>query len=123
MSGRSQQRTEDNYTPCESPPLEYVNPEQENPEHEDGLPSGGPEDPDGPGDPDGPDGPNRGHNPNNDDDDPDNEPDPDPSTLFINALYDLSNSLRTLHGPQPPKQGKIKVRDPDTFDGTNPWKL
>ena len=127
MSGRSQQRTEGNNTPRESPPLEYVNPDQENPENEDGLPGGGPEDPNGPddpndpGDPDGPDGPDGGPDPN--DDDPDDEPEPDPSTLFLDALHDLSSSLRTLRRPQPPKQEKIKVREPDTFDGTNPRKL
>jgi hypothetical protein len=121
MSARSQERTEGNNTPRNSPPLEYVDPE-ENPDHEDGLPGDGPDDPDGPEDPNDPDDPDGPNGPNGGpDDDPDDEP--DPSSLFLNALHDLSDSLRTLRQPQAAKSEKIKVRDPDTFDGTNPRKL
>ena len=63
------------------------------------------------GTPDGPDG------------EPDNEPEDDPNCLFLHALHDLSDSLRNLHQPQAAKPKKIKVRELDTFDGTNPQKL
>lgn len=112
-------------TPRDSPPLKYVNPNnnQEDSDNEDGLPRGGPEDPDGDGDPNGPDNPDG-------DDDPDggpkgsnHSPEPDPSRLFLNALHDLLDSLRVLRQPQAPKTKKIKVHEPDTFDGTNARKL
>ena len=87
-----------------------------NSDHEDGLPGGGPDDPNSPGNPNGPDHPNGG---------PNNEPDnnPDPNCLFLHALHNLSDSLQNLHQPQPAKTKKIKVQEPDTFDGTNPQKL
>jgi hypothetical protein len=90
-------------------PLDYVNPP--NSEH-----AGEPE---GPGDPDGPgDGP--GDNGGNDDPDGGN---PIRDTRFLDALFELSDSLRTLRQPSAPKADKIKVREPDTFDGTTPRKL
>ena len=91
-----------------------------NSDHEDGLPGSGPYDPNGPDnpndpeDPNGPDGPNGG---------PNNEPEDDPNRLFLHALHDLLDSLQNLHQPQAVKPKKIKVCEPDTFDGTNPQKL
>ena len=96
MSGLSQEQTEGNNTPWNSPPLEYIDPENNpnNSDHKDGLPSGGPNDPNGPDGPDG--GPN-------------NEPDDNPNCLFLHALHHLSDSLQNLHQPQVAKPKKIKV--------------
>ena len=113
---------EGNNTPQNSPPLKYMDPKHHpnNSDHEDGLPGGGPDDPNGPDnpndpeDPNGPDGPDGG---------PNNEPNDDPNCLFLHALHNLSDSLWNLHQPQVAKPEKIKVHEPDTFDGTNPRKL
>ena len=104
---------EGNNTPQNSPPLEYIDPENHpnNSDHEDGLPSSGPDDPNGPDNPNDPNGVS------------DNEPDDDPHCLFLHALHDLLDSLWNLCQPQVAKPEKIKVCEPDTFDGTNPWKL
>ena len=63
---------EGNNTPQNSPPLEYIDPENNpnNSDHEDGLPSGGPNDPNGP------------------DGGPNNEPDDNPNHLFLHACSD-----------------------------------
>ena len=104
-------------------PLDYINPE------------GNPFDPDQPPDPD------HGHS-NNHGDPPFPGGDPDPGDPgddgpandppaddhpdgdhFIDAIMALSGSLRDLHQDPTPKSKKIKVRDPDTFDGSNPRNL
>ena len=71
---------EGNNTPQNSPPLEYIDPENNpnNSDHEDGLPSGG----------------------------PNNEPDDNPNHLFLHALHDLSDSLWNLCQPQVAKTKK-----------------
>jgi Ty3 transposon capsid-like protein len=118
--------------PPRSPtPLDYVDPnnpfEQDMPHEPDGNPGddhGGPDGPDGnpdPGDPDD----------NDDDDDPPDDPNPIPPPTdnrqegdrFIEALMHLSGSLQSLRRDPAPKSEKIKVREPDTFDGSNPRKL
>ena len=101
---------EDNNTPQNSPPLEYIDPENHpnNSDHEDRLPGNGPNDLNGPN------GPNGG---------PNNEPDDDPNRLFLHALHDLLDSLQNLSQPQVAKPEKIKVHKPDTLNGTNPRKL
>ena len=42
---------------------------------------------------------------------------------FLNALQAISNNLANLNQLAPLKAKKIKVRDPDTFDSTDPKKL
>ena len=42
---------------------------------------------------------------------------------FIETIMALSGSLRDLRRDPAPKSEKIKVWDPDTFDGSNPCKL
>ena len=42
---------------------------------------------------------------------------------FIEAIMTLSGTLKDLRRDPAPKPEKIKVRDPDTFDGSNPCKL
>src|ERR1700733_5333346 len=72
--------------------------------------------------------------PNNPNDDPDNGPPdgppnpinpPDPNgAQFLIALQAISNNLANLHQQvAPPKLEKFKVREPDTFDGSDPRKL
>ena len=102
--------------------IEYIDHENNpnNSEHEDGLPGGGPEDPNGPDDPNDPEDPN---GPDGPDSEPDNEPEDNLNCLFLHALHDLSDSLQNLCQPQAVKPEKIKVREPDTFNGTNPRKL
>jgi hypothetical protein len=107
MSNSSRQPSN---APQEDTPLEYVDP-QEDPE--DGLPGSGPEDPDGPDEPEGPNDPDNGS-------DPGNPPEPEPETQFLNALHDLADGLQTLRQPQAAHPKKIKVQEPDTFNGSNP---
>lgn len=57
-----------------------------------------------------------------DGDDNDSEPEDDGQGDLARALTTLSSTLRTIRQPSE-KEEKIKVRDPDTFDGTNPKKL
>ena len=107
-------------------PLEYVNPENpfdpnpsQEPEGDPGNDHGDPADPAGEPDPGDPD----------DDPEPSNPPSPSPNNnrpdgdRFIEAIMQLSESLRDLRREPAPKSEKIKVRDPDTFDGSNPRKL
>ena len=103
MTGLSQEQTEGNNTPQNSPPLEYIDHKNNpnNSDHKDGLPGGGPGDPNG----------------------PDNEPEDNPNCLFLHALHNLLDSLQNLRQPQVTKPKKIKVCEPNTFKGTNPWKL
>jgi Domain of unknown function (DUF4939) len=111
-------------TPRPPTPLEYA--DTSRPDNSGELPEAGePSGPDGPGGPDGPDG-------DPDPEDPDDEPptgqnpevNPEPNDRFLDALFELSDSLRTLRQNQsPPREEKIKVRDPDTFDGSNPRRL
>ena len=104
-------------------PLDYVNPE------------GNPFDPDQPPDPDNghsndhgdlpfpcgdPDPGDPGDDGPANDPPADNHPDGD---HFIDTIMALSESLRDLHWDPAPKSKKIKVWDPDTFDGSNPRKL
>ena len=114
--------------PPRSPtPLDYIDPDNpfnpdqsREPEGNPGDDHGGPPAPGGnpdPGDPDD-------DNPN-----PDNPPSPPPidnrpeTDRFIEAIAQLSSSLRDLRRDPAPKTEKIKVREPDTFDGSNPRKL
>ena len=111
-------------------PLEYVNPENpfdpdpsKEPEGDPGNDHGNLADPTGEPDPSDPDdGPD-------DDPEPSNPPSPSPNDnhpdgdRFIEAIMQLLESLRDLWRESTPKSEKIKVRDPDTFDGSNPWKL
>ena len=87
---------EGNHTPQNSPPLEYIDHENNpnNSDHEDGLPSSGPDDPNGP------DNPNDPEDPNGPDGEPDIEPEDDPNHLFLHALHNLSDSLWNLCQPQ-----------------------
>ena len=100
-------------------PLDYVNPfdpdQPPDPDHGHGnnhgdrpFPGGDPD----PGDP-GDDGPAN-------DPPADDRPDGD---HFIDAIMALSGSLRDLHQDPAPKSKKIKVQDPNIFDGSNPHKL
>ena len=102
-------------------PLDYIDPD------------GNPFDPDQPPDPDNDQGndhgdpPPPGGDPDPDDpgDDPDNNPPADnrpDGDRFIEAIMALSGSLKDLRRDPAPKSEKIKVRDPDTFDGSNPRK-
>ena len=108
---------------CVATPLDYINPE------------GNPFDPDQPPDPDNGHGNDHGH-PSFPGGDPDlGDPDYDGSAInppaddypdgdhFVDAIMALSGSLRDLHWDPAPKSEKIKVRDPNTFDGSNPHKL
>ena len=107
MSGHSQEQMEDNNTSCNSPPLEYIDHENDpnNSDHEDGLPGSGSNDPNSPGNPNDPDDPNSPDSPNGG---PNDEPDddPDPNSLFLHALHDLSDSLQNLCQPQAAKTEK-----------------
>ena len=104
-------------------PLDYIDPEENpfapnqppNPDNDHGSNHGTPPSPGGEPDPDDPgdDGPA-------DDPPADNRPEGD---RFIEALMTLSGSIRDLRRDPAPKPEKIKVRDPDTFDGSNPRKL
>lgn len=86
------------------------------------LPEGNPGDDHG--DPPGPGGdPNPGE-PDDDNPDPKNPPSPPSidnrreSDRFIEAIVQLSSSLRDLRRDPPPKSKKIKVREPDTEPDT-----
>ena len=97
-------------------PLDYINPE------------GNPFDPDQPLDPDDGHGNDHGDPDPGDpgDDGPANDPPADDrpdGDRFIEAIMALSGSLKDLRRDPAPKSEKIKVRDPDTFDGSNPRKL
>ena len=111
---------------CTPTLLEYVNPENpfdpdpsQEPEGDPGNDHGDLVDPTGEPDPGDPD----------DDPEPSNPPSPSPNdnhpdgNRFIEAIRQLSESLRDLRRDPAPKSEKIKVRDPDTFDGSNPQKL
>ena len=80
------------------------------PENQDrNPPDGGDNDPDpegGPGD--------------DDPEDPEDIPADNAGLAFVEAISRLSTSIKGL---QRPSQGKVKVRDPDTFDGSDPKKL
>ena len=90
-------------------PLEYVNPPHDD-NHDEPPHIGGSGDPGDPDDP-GPDDP---------DENGSQEPDPPHTDRFVQALFELSGSLRDLHRNNALKPEKIKVREPDTFDGSNP---
>ena len=79
-----------------------------------GSRGGGPPNPGPPGGrpPGGPPGPPNPPNPPNN---------PALNDGGLQSLQAISNNLANLNQPAPPK--KIKVRDPDTFDGTDPKKL
>ena len=106
--------------------LEYVNPENpfdpdpsQEPEGDPGNNHWNPLDPTGeldPGDPDNDLEPSNPPSPSSNDNCPDGD-------RFIEAIMQLSESLRGLQRDPTPKSEKIKVRDPDTFDGSNAWKL
>ena len=107
---------------CIATPLDYINPE------------GNPFDPDQPPDPDDGHGNDHGNPPfQGGDPDPDDPGDDGPANdlpaddrpdgdRFIDAIMALSGSLRDLHRDPTPKSEKIKVRDPNTFDRSNPRK-
>ena len=84
--------------------------------------------PDGPPNPP-PDGndPDSPSPPNPDPDEPDPRTPPDPPDLlhqFLGGLHQLSHSITTnQQPPATPRTEKAKVRDPDTFDGSDPRKL
>ena len=82
-----------------------------------GPPNPGPSSGRPPGGPPGPPGPPNPPNP------PNNPVLNDSGLQFLNALQAISNNLANLNQPAPPKAEKIKVRDSDTFDGTDPEKL
>jgi hypothetical protein len=135
MSTGNMQGTSEPLLRSQSPtPLEYVNPSHDD-HHLDpsGPPNSPPIPPDdpnpfdppandpGPGDPPDPDD---GPGPNEDDgDDSSSSSSTSPNDRFTQALFDLSSSLRELHWSSDPKPEKIKVREPDTFDGSNSKKL
>ena len=79
-----------------------------------GPPNPGP--PDG-GPPGGPPGPPNPPNP------PNNPVLNNGGLQFLNTLQAISNNLANLNQLAPPKAKKIKVRDPDIFDGTDPKKI
>ena len=112
------------------------------PDHEDDDLYETPEPADGPpgnGNPPGPPGPNGDPDPDPGNDDPDdpgdddggNPPPPVPQPnvprinprdqFFADALLSISENLRNQAPSQKPE--KVKVREPDTFDGSDPRKL
>ena len=105
---------------CDATPLDYINPEEN------------PFDPDQPPDPDNSHSNDHGDPPfpggdpdpgNPGDNGPANDPPADDcpeGDHFIDAIMALSGSLRDLHRDPTPKFEKIKIQDPDTFDGSNP---
>jgi hypothetical protein len=113
MSTRDTREPEDSPNNSRPPtPLDYIDPLEDPPDE---PPTGGNGDPDEPDDPDGPDDPN-----DNGSQTPSNQP---PADRFVQALFELSGSLKDLRRNTAPKAEKIKVREPDTFDGSNPRKL
>jgi len=49
---------------------------------------------------------------------------PDLGNQFLGALQHLAQSLVAIQQlPAPPRVEKVKVWEPDTFDGSDPWKL
>jgi Ty3 transposon capsid-like protein/Zinc knuckle len=90
-------------------PLDYIDNTQETPQDPQD-PDGG--DDDGDGDPDDP----------NDDEPRDNQQRSD--DRFLQVMSDLAAGISSLRQPQSaPKPEKVKVREPDTFDGSDPRKL
>ena len=87
--------------------LDYVEDNQENPQ-----------DPPDPDPEDGGDG--------NEPDDPDDESpeDNEPGERFLQVMSDLATGICTLRQPRTESRPeKVKVWEPDTFDGTDPCKL
>ena len=88
----------------EPTPLDYVKESQENPQ-----------DPPDPNLQDGGDG--------DEPDKPDNES-PEPGERFLQVMSDLATGIRTLHQPcTKSRPKKVKVWEPNTFDGADPCKL
>ena len=120
MSPRNPSTTPHLHTPT---PLNYVNPKNpfdpnpsQGPDGNPGNNTRNPPDPSNKPDPGEPD----------DDPEPSNPPSPPPNDnrdRFLEAIIQLSDSLRHLRWNSAPKSEKIKVRDPDTFDSSNPRKL
>ncbi|SJL00831.1 uncharacterized protein ARMOST_04145 [Armillaria ostoyae] len=94
------------------------NPDDNPPDNQPGGPNGpgGPGGPNGPGGPGGPGGPNGPSGPGS----PNNLPnEQDFLREFMNLLCGVST---TLNNPQP-NTVRTKVKEPDAFDGSDPWKL
>ena len=112
--------------PRTTTPLKYNTPQNNQPH------DNNPFDPDEPQDPEGNQNSNHGDppepsgNPNPDDPDGDDGPPDDPpdncpeGDRFIGVLLELTGSLHDLCRDAPPKTKKIKVRDPNTFDSSDP---
>ncbi|KAG6326307.1 hypothetical protein ID866_12782 [Astraeus odoratus] len=98
-------------TPCQEPRIRTLAKELEDAEFRtpDG-PGGNDPDPDNPGDDDG-----------GDDDVPDPDAEDNPLLMLTNAISRLSHATR--HRPEDSGAACTKVREPDTFDGTDPKKL
>ena len=121
-SGNTQEFSEPPQNSRSHTPLEYIDPNQNPatpPPDDDHNPSDPPNDP-GPG---GPPDPGDGPGPGDDDDSSSSSSEPDPGERIVRALVELSSNLRDLRRPSEPKPEKIKVREPDTFDGSNPKRL
>jgi hypothetical protein len=88
------------------------------------APPDGPPDPPGGGDGDG-DEPDPNPDPEPDNPDPRTPPgSPDMLNQFLGGLRQLAHSITANQRPPPaPRPEKVKVRDPDTFNGSDPRKL
>ena len=72
-----------------------------------------------PPDPDPRNGGDDGDPPNNiDNDEPDNDKPRNGNDRFLQVMSNLATGIRALHQPAPQPE-KVKVREPDTFDGTD----
>src|SRR3984885_4076910 len=98
---------------CTITPLDYVDENQDdleqppNPDPEDGDGGDGGDPPDDPGN-----------------DEPDNDEPPNEGERFLQVMSDLAAGIHTMCQPQPAtRPEKVKVREPDTFDGADPQKL
>src|SRR3984885_13225953 len=94
-------------------PLEYADENQDdleqppNPDPEDGDRGDGGDPPDDPGN-----------------DEPDDDEPPNGGERFLQVMSDLAAGIRTMCQPQPAaRPEKVKVHEPDTFDGADPRKL
>ena len=76
-----------------------------------------------PPDPDPRNGGDDGDPPDNfDNDKPDNDKPQNANDRFLQVMSNLAAGIRALHLPAP-WTDKVKVREPNTFDGTDPRKL
>ena len=102
--------------PSDHPPSDHPSNDNHNPPN-----PGPPPPPSDPGSDDNPDD-NPDYNPD-DNSSEDSDDSDDRDGRLANALSQLSRSLRKINKPSDPKESRVKVRDPDTFDGSDPRKL